>query len=122
MKQLSQCQLYTFIDTAYLYGRRPADVAQALCDGGSDVIQLRAKSLSFDEIRRMADEILPMTRRAGVNLVINDFPDIAHATGAQFCHLGQEDFFDAGYTKANQVLPVGSILQVGMSSHAPAQA
>src|SRR5262245_34467228 len=100
------CKLYTFIDHAYLYEQTHVEVAQAIRDVGLVVLQLRAKSLPCDEIRRMAEEILPMTRGAGVNLVINDFPDIAHATGAQFCHLGQEDFFDAGYTKANQVLPV----------------
>ena len=44
MKPLSECQLYTFVDTAYLRGRSSESVARSLCDGGSDLIQLRAKN------------------------------------------------------------------------------
>src|ERR1700758_4594295 len=97
MKPLSDCRLYTFVDTAYLHGRAPELVAQQLCDGGSDLIQLRAKKSTAAETRVMAEKILPVTRRAGVGLVINDHPDIARGLGAEFCHLGQEDFFDAGF-------------------------
>ena len=43
MKSIGEAQLYTFIDTAYLHGRNPAEVARQLCEGGSDIIQLRAK-------------------------------------------------------------------------------
>src|SRR5262245_27481483 len=35
MKSLSDCRLYTFIDTAYLKGRSPAIVADQLCLGGA---------------------------------------------------------------------------------------
>ena len=92
MKPLGDCKLYTFVDTAYLHGRAPELVAQMLCDGGSDLIQLRAKNSSPDEIRVMAEKILPVTRRANVGFVINDHLDIAHEIGADICHLGQEDF------------------------------
>ncbi|HUE36626.1 MAG TPA: thiamine phosphate synthase, partial [Candidatus Acidoferrum sp.] len=92
MKPLADCRLYTFVDTAYLQGRAPEIVAQQLCDGGSDLIQLRAKKSSPDEIRVLAEKILPITKQAGVGLVINDYPDIARDLGAELCHLGQEDF------------------------------
>ncbi|MBI3192450.1 MAG: thiamine phosphate synthase, partial [Pedosphaera parvula] len=75
-----------------------------------------------DEIRRLAEAMLPITEAAGVGLVVNDHPQIAHAVGAPLCHLGQEDFFDAGHTHVSQVAPAGSGLQVGLSSHAPEQA
>ena len=72
MKPFTDCKLYAFVDTAYLHGRAPEVVAQELCDGGADLIQLRAKTSSPAEIRRMAEAILPITRRANVGLVIND--------------------------------------------------
>ena len=122
MKPLGDCKLYTFVDTAYLHGRAPELVAQQLCDGGSDLIQLRAKNSSLEEIRRMAEKILPVTRRANVGLVINDHLDIAKEVGADICHLGQEDFFDAGYTKVSQLPSANSRLLIGLSTHAPAQA
>src|SRR5208283_5327500 len=91
MKPLADCKLYCFVDTAWLHGRAPEVVAQQLCDGGADLIQLRAKKSSPDEIRAMAKKILPITRRVGVGLVINDYLEIAREVEADFCHLGQGD-------------------------------
>ena len=122
MKPLADCQLYTFVDTAYLHGRAPEIVAQMLCDGGSDLIQLRAKNSSPEEIRRMAEKILPVTRRANVGLVINDHLEIAQEIGADICHLGQEDFFDGGFKNVSELKTQNSKLKIGLSTHAPAQA
>jgi thiamine-phosphate pyrophosphorylase len=122
MKPLADCKLYTFVDTAYLHGRAPEVIAQQLCDGGSDLIQLRAKKSSPDETRAMAEKILPITRRAGVGLVINDHLEIAQAVGAEFCHLGQEDFFDAGRKHVSELGVPHSALYIGLSTHAPEQA
>jgi thiamine-phosphate pyrophosphorylase len=122
VKPLADCKLYTFVDTAYLHGRAPELVAQQLCDGGSDLIQLRAKNSSADEIRRLAGKILPVVRRARVGLVINDHLDIAREIGAEFCHLGQEDFFDAGHKHVSELKIQNEKLKIGLSTHAPAQA
>ena len=122
MKPLSDCRLYAFVDTAWLHGRAPELVAQQLCDGGADLIQLRAKKSSPDEIRQMAEKILPITRRANVGLVINDHPDIAHETGAEICHLGQEDFFDPGHTHVSELRSPNFELRIGLSTHSPEQA
>jgi len=137
MKPLADCKLYTFIDTAYLNGRAPEIVAQQLCDGGSDLIQLRAKKSSPAEIRKMAEKIVPITKRAGVGLVINDYLDIARDVGAEFGHLGQEDFFDAGFNSVSELkgrdaalrrpsgAPGGRALpefKIGLSTHSPDQA
>ena len=122
MKPLAECKLYTFVDTAYLHGRAPELVAQMLCDGGSDLIQLRAKNSSPDEIRQMAEKIIPITKRANVGLVINDHLEIAREIGAEFCHLGQEDFFDAGYKQISELRITNCELKIGLSTHAPEQA
>jgi thiamine-phosphate pyrophosphorylase len=129
VRPLDQCRLYAFVDTAYLRGRPPDTVARDLCEGGADVIQLRAKQSSVDEIRRMAEAILPVTQRAGIALVINDHPALARKVGAELCHLGQEDFFEPGWTQVTQLQssirgstgrspPVG----IGLSTHSPEQA
>ncbi|MDB6036517.1 MAG: thiamine-phosphate pyrophosphorylase [Verrucomicrobiales bacterium] len=121
---LFKARLYTFVDTAYLNGRDPADVARQLCAGGSDLIQLRAKEWPEKEVRVLAERIVQITRGAGIPLVINDFPRIAQEVGAEFCHLGQEDFFEGSYKTTNEVwagYPQGTP-QIGLSTHAPAQA
>jgi thiamine-phosphate pyrophosphorylase len=122
VKPLADCKLYTFIDTAYLHGRAPELVAQQLCDGGSDLIQLRAKKSTPDEIRRMAEKILLVTRRVNVGLVINDYDNIARELDADFCHLGQEDFFDAGYKSVIELWGMERVLRIGLSTHSPKQA
>ena len=110
MKPLADCRLYAFVDTTYLRGRAPELLAQQLCDGGADLIQLRAKNSPPEEIRRLAEKILPVTRRANVGLVINDHLDIARAVGAELCHLGQEDFFDAGHRHVSELETQNSTL------------
>jgi thiamine-phosphate pyrophosphorylase len=121
MKPLAECLLYTFIDAAYLRGRHPADVALQLCEGGSDLTQLRAKTSTPDDIRRMAATIAPILRDAGVGLVINDHYDIAREVGANLCHLGQEDFFDTGFADVTEITS-GLSPSIGLSTHAPEQA
>ena len=122
MKPLADCKLYAFVDTAYLAGRAPEVVTQQLCDGGADLIQLRAKNSSAEEIRGIAKTILPITRRANVGLVINDHFEIGCDVGAEICHLGQEDFFDAGHKHISEVLGKKAAVRIGLSTHAPAQA
>jgi thiamine-phosphate pyrophosphorylase len=121
MKPLSECRLYAFVDTAFMRGRAPELLARQLCDGGADLIQLRAKKSSIAEVRALATAIVPVTRVAGVGLVINDYPEVAREVGAEFCHVGQEDFFDAQDNRARQ-LQTGSPLRFGLSTHSPEQA
>lgn len=121
MKSLEDCRLYGFVDTACLRGRDADEVARMLCEGGCDLIQLRAKTFSPDEVRRMAATMLNITESSCVGLVINDHPGIAVEIGAPLCHLGQEDFFDAGHVRVDE-LTQGKRLQIGLSTHAPTQA
>ena len=141
MKPLRDCRLYTFFDVACLTESDPEEfdpeeVARQLCDGGADLVQLRAKGWETDFIRCMAELLLPITDKAGVWLVINDHPEIARDIGAPMVHLGQEDFFDAGYREATEVTSGKNVelpllpqreewekrLRLGLSSHSPEQA
>ena len=123
MKPLSACALYTFIDSAYLHGREVADIARQLCEGGSDLIQLRAKDWPMERIKTAAESILPITRAHNAGLVINDHLQIAIDSGAELCHLGQEDFFDSGHTHISSLNPNLNLhLQIGLSTHSPDQA
>jgi thiamine-phosphate pyrophosphorylase len=81
----------------------------------------------------MAQAILPVTRQAGVGLVVNDYPSIARQVGAEACHVGQEDFFGAGFEQAASLrCPVPpepsphsglpAPLSIGLSTHGPEEA
>lgn len=131
-KSLADCRLYTFVDTGYLHHRTPEDLAQSLCEGGADLIQLRAKGVPADQVKQWAERVLPITEQAGVWFVVNDHLEVAKAVGAPLCHLGQEDFFEAAHTHISQLTETAasdhpSTFQaegplIGLSSHAPAQA
>jgi thiamine-phosphate pyrophosphorylase len=121
-KKISDCRLYTFIDTAYIVGRSVVDLTRQLCEGGSDIIQLRAKNSSVDEIRSLAEKILPLAEACGVWLTLNDHPKLALELGIPVCHMGQEDFFDAGYAMVDQVTGCPREMALGLSTHAPDQA
>ncbi|MDX1952038.1 MAG: thiamine phosphate synthase [Verrucomicrobiota bacterium] len=123
MRRIEECQLYTFVDFAYLKGRTPSELCRALCEGGSDIIQLRAKQADRATVKATAEELLPITRTFGVPLVINDYWDCAEELGSEFCHLGQEDFFDRNLSH-HRDLAGGSrhAPGLGLSTHSPEQA
>ncbi|MEE2947335.1 MAG: thiamine phosphate synthase [Verrucomicrobiota bacterium] len=122
MKPLADCLLYAFVDTAYVDGRNPVELCRQLCDGGADLVQLRAKDWPADDITHLAKRLVSITSESGVRLVINDYPEIAAEVGAPTAHLGQEDFFDAGYRHIDDVKPSSPALELGLSTHAPEQA
>ncbi|MGO8696633.1 MAG: thiamine phosphate synthase [Limisphaerales bacterium] len=122
MKPLDQCRLYTFIDTAFLRGRDPADVARQLCLGGADLVQVRAKDSTAGQVRDLAARVFPILRDAGVGMVVNDHYEIAREVGADLCHLGQEDFFAANGAGERAVKIKFPGPAFGLSTHSPEQA
>lgn len=117
---LSQCRLYGFADTGYLAGRKADDVARLLVEGGVDIIQLRAKKESREQITEMARAILSITRPASVPLIINDYPDIAKEVNADGVHLGQEDLEEKAFEMVRSQLGPDKI--IGVSTHSVEQA
>ncbi|MDB6052846.1 MAG: thiamine biosynthesis protein ThiS [Verrucomicrobiales bacterium] len=121
MRPLSECRLYTFLDSGYIAPGDFAKTAHALCQGGSDLIQLRLKGFPLSEARRVANEIAPILRDYGTGLVINDHLELAQEMDADFVHLGQEDFFDAGFQSVSELRGPGK-LKAGLSTHGVSQA
>jgi len=118
VKPLADCRLYAFVDSAYLHDRTPADLTRQLCDGGADLIQLRAKDWPEEKIRQTAETLLPITRAANVRFVVNDHWQLACDLGAEICHLGQEDYFESSdESQAASHQPA-----LGLSTHVPEQA
>ena len=92
-------------------------MTRALIEGGVDILQLRAKNAPVDEVERLAALMLPVTRDAGVPLVINDHPEAAARVGSEGSHVGQDDL-----SVAEARALVGSHCFVGKSTHSVAQA
>ena len=83
--------VYAVTDRAWLNGRTLAECVQQAVDGGATFVQLREKDASHDEIVRLANELLPICRKAGVPFVIDDEVEIALEIGTDGVHVGQDD-------------------------------
>ncbi|WP_182084715.1 thiamine phosphate synthase [Aureimonas sp. ME7] len=79
---------------------------------GVRFVQLRAKDMDRDELRREIRRSVATCRRFGCTLVVNDHWQLAIKEGASFVHLGQEDLAEAD---------IGAIrasgLRLGVSTH-----
>lgn len=71
-------------------GRFLETVEKALA-GGANVVQLRDKTSARAEVVVLGRELLGVTKRYGVPLIINDFPDLMMEIGADGVHLGEDD-------------------------------
>ncbi len=117
MHALRDCRLYGILDLGYVQPGAVAEMTRALLEGGVDILQIRAKKFAADEVTRLARVMLPMTRDAGVPLVINDHPEVAAEVGCEGVHVGQDDF---KIETARAI--VGPSCFVGRSTHSLAQA
>lgn len=115
--KLQSARLYGIVDLGYCAPAQVEVMTAALCEGGVDLLQLRAKKLTLQEIEKLARLMHPITREHGVPLIINDHLEIAASIGSEGVHVGQDD--DA-VAKARAV--VGPDVFVGKSTHSLAQA
>ncbi|MFQ5849688.1 MAG: thiamine phosphate synthase [Candidatus Binatia bacterium] len=83
--------LYAILDPTQSRGRPFLSVLNNLLEGGTAVVQLRAKEIAAREFLRLAVETRRHTSTAGCLFIVNDRVDIALASGADGVHLGQED-------------------------------
>ncbi len=101
---------------------------ESVCRGGADIVQLRDKSLSSDELLSLARRLLVICRRYGSLFIVNDRLDVALACDADGVHLGQEDMSLAearrivqDYGRVGGIDMTGKFL-VGVSTHSLEQA
>ena len=123
-KRLAKARLYGILDLGYIAEDSLERMAAQLCEGGVDIVQLRAKGRDECAIEEMANRVAPILRDADVPFIINDFPELVPSIGADGAHVGQDDFsvadarWRAGRALAGEVpLPI-----IGKSTHSVEQA
>ena len=115
--KLKSAHFYGIVDLGYVTVERALSVAQSLADGGAGVIQLRAKGCEVAEILDLAKKLKPICQENGVPFIVNDYPEIALAVGADGVHIGQDD----GSLSDVRAI-VGEEMIVGRSTHSAEQA
>ncbi|MEY2479448.1 MAG: thiamine-phosphate pyrophosphorylase [Verrucomicrobiota bacterium] len=92
-------------------------VAQAMIEGDVDLIQLRGKRQTLQELVDLAGELHKITSRSSVPLIVNDHAEIAAKVPVEGVHVGQDDDpIDVVRGK------VGRPIIVGKSTHSLEQA
>ena len=109
-ERLQRARLYFVTDAEGDFERL---VAAAL-RGGVDVVQLRAKEATDEEIVTAGRVFRRLCSREGALFVLNDRPDLAVACDADGVHVGQGDAPVAAARAA-----VGAERLVGLSTHSP---
>jgi len=109
--------LYLVTDRTRTAGRPLLNVVEAALQGGVDAVQLREKDLPARELLDLAGQLLPLCRRYGARLLINDRVDVALAIGADGVHLPANSF-----TPRDARCLLGPQALIGASTHSVEQA
>ena len=118
MRGLRDCRLYGIIDLGHLPRLRDCSrVAEQMVVGGVDLIQLRGKGKSIEELVNVASQIHEITAPSSTPLIVNDHADVAARVPVEGVHVGQED--DSVFLARQKG---GRDLIVGKSTHSLAQA
>ena len=110
-ERLRAARVYLVLEAA-----AAARVAPPALRGGVDLVQLRDKHASDDEIVRAGRELRDLCAAHGALFLVNDRPDLAVACGADGVHVGQDDM---PVEEAREI--VGPERIVGTSTHSPDQ-
>ena len=93
------------------------DVVRAAVDNGAEAIQVREKELDGGAFADRVAWVVSVARPAGVQVIVNDRPDIALVAGADGVHVGQTDLAPS---RVRQLC--GRRLVIGMSTHNASEA
>src|SRR5438105_7724303 len=117
MRTLDECRLYGIIDLGYVEEFNLARVAEQMIEGGVDLIQLRGKGESLDELVGHAAKLHELMARSSTLLIVNDHAEIASRIPVEGVHVGQDDdSIEVARRKA------GRAVLIGKSTHSIEQA
>ncbi len=119
MLKIHDYSLYLVISEEYGMGRSAIEIARLAISGGIDVIQMREKNKTKDELVELACELSKLCKEKRVNFIVNDNLLIARESNADGVHLGQEDMLKYSITEARNILGKSKI--IGVSTHSLVQ-
>ena len=91
MSALMECRLYGIIDLGYVERRDAPHMVEQMVEGGVDLIQLRGKNRSIDELMELSAELHELTAMSSTPLIVNDHAEIARHVLVEGVHVGQDD-------------------------------
>jgi thiamine-phosphate pyrophosphorylase len=114
---LQQARLYGILDLGYVSEEDAPAVAKKMLVGGVQLLQLRAKGRSPQDMRSLSRDLAQLCRTYQVLFILNDHPELVTQTGADGAHVGQDDL-----SVAEARALAGEHAIIGKSTHSLAQA
>ena len=90
MKQMPK-GLYVITDKKLIPRHKFVITVEKAIKGGANVVQLREKDTTRDEIASLGKELLRLTKKYGIPLIVNDSIELAREIEADGVHLGEDD-------------------------------
>jgi thiamine-phosphate pyrophosphorylase len=121
---MSKISKIHYITQDNVFGYTHSQLAEEVCMGGADWVQLRIKKKGYSEWKAIAEDTLKVCRRYNAKLIINDNVRIAKEIGADGVHLGKEDMLpDAARDFLGEEFIIGATANtfIDIESHAEAK-
>ncbi|MFL2664905.1 MAG: thiamine phosphate synthase [Dehalococcoidia bacterium] len=99
--------IYVIVDPEHTLGRDIIFVVKQVLDAGANIIQLRDKISTIDEISRFAYEIQKIVTSYNKTFILNDYVNIAKNINSDGIHVGQKDM---SIIKARKILSAEQII------------
>jgi len=91
VRSLADALLYAIIDFGYVSAENAPAILEKFVAGRIDLVQLRGKNRSLDELSVLAERLLQLTKPAKIPLIANDHAEMAQRVEVQGVHVGQDD-------------------------------
>ncbi len=115
-KIIKENSVYLVLSSKYLPdGRDLLSIASQAIEGGVDIIQIREKGRTLDELVGICEPIRDLCRKRGVIFIVNDDPSLAVKCDADGVHIGQEDMKKLPLEAVRRI--VGANRIIGLSTH-----
>jgi thiamine-phosphate pyrophosphorylase len=118
-RNIKDGSLYLVISQECCKGRSALDVARRAIAGGIDIIQMREKGKSREELVGLGKQLSELCFKNRVIFIVNDDPTLAVDVGADGVHMGQEDLGACPIDRARSIVGRGRI--IGVSTHSLSQ-
>jgi thiamine-phosphate pyrophosphorylase len=105
---MMEARLYGIVDLGYVRESDLIHVAAQMIEGGVDLIQLRGKGKSLDELAGHAARLHELTAKSSTPLIVNDHAEIASQLPVEGVHVGQDDDpIEVARRKARRAVLIG---------------
>jgi thiamine-phosphate pyrophosphorylase len=118
-KKINPGSLYLVLSGACGSDRDPLDIAKWAIAGGIDILQMREKDMSPQELSALGTALSCLCRETGIIFIVNDDPRLAVDLDACGVHMGQEDLAACSVDMVRRI--VGPHRIIGVSTHNPDQ-